>query len=199
MENKSRDSFVFYRSFKDAINELSDSDKLIIYDAIIDYGLNHEEPKLKGFPKAIFCLIKPQLDANFARWENGCKGKEFGKLGGNPRFAKGKPNPYYQGDNPKDNPKDNPTTTPNVNVNVTKKSKPKEILSFEERQENFKESLYRYTEQYGEDIITRFYKWWSEPQNIKGHIDGEPYPPKTKMKWEMEKTWSLGGRLSKWK
>lgn len=83
-----KDSFIFYRSFNDSIKELSDEDKLIMYEAISDYGLNHDEPKLVGFPKALFSLIEPQLDANFKKWAKGCEGKEFGKLGGNPNFEK---------------------------------------------------------------------------------------------------------------
>jgi hypothetical protein len=186
MENDNRESFVFYRSFKDSMNDLSDSDKLIIYEAITDYGLNHVEPQLKGFPKALFSLIKPQLDANFKRWKAGYKGAKYGKLGGNPNFAKGRTNPYYKGDNPKDNPK----ITPNVNVNVNdnKKKSKKEILSFPIRQNNFKKSLVPYVELYGKDMIRAFYDYWSEPTQTG--IE--------KMRYELQKTWKVESRLRTW-
>lgn len=99
-----RDSFIFYRSFKDAISDLPNNEKLAVYDAIAEYALNYTEPELTGVAKTIWKLIKPQLEANWRRFQNGCKGKEHGVKGGNPNFAKGKSNPYY--------PKDNPDITP---------------------------------------------------------------------------------------
>lgn len=35
-----RDTFIFYRSFKDSMSELSEKDKLIMYEAISDYSLD---------------------------------------------------------------------------------------------------------------------------------------------------------------
>ncbi len=69
-----RDTFIFYRSFKDSMSELSEKDKLIMYEAISDYSLDMVEPELTGFPKALFSLIRPILDANIQRWKNGRKG-----------------------------------------------------------------------------------------------------------------------------
>ena len=72
MESKrQRDTFIFYRSFKESMSDLSDADKLIMYEAITDYSLDMKET---GFPKALFSLIRPFLDANTQRWKNGCKG-----------------------------------------------------------------------------------------------------------------------------
>jgi hypothetical protein len=72
--SKSRDSFIFYRSFFEAVSELPDINKLEIYDAIFEYSLNFKEPKLKGLSKTIFILIKPQLEANIKKFNNGAKG-----------------------------------------------------------------------------------------------------------------------------
>lgn len=69
-----RDTFIFYRSFKESMNDLSDTDKLLMYEAIADYSLDLKEPALSGFPKALFSLIRPILDANIQRWKNGRKG-----------------------------------------------------------------------------------------------------------------------------
>jgi hypothetical protein len=69
-----RNSFVFYRSFKDSLKDLSNEDKLIMYEAICDYSLDKKEPQLTGFPSALFTLIRPNLDANLKRWQNGLKG-----------------------------------------------------------------------------------------------------------------------------
>ena len=72
---KTRDSFIFYRSFFEAINDLPESNQLEVYRAISQYSLNFIEPNLSGISKTILTLIKPQLEANRKRFENGCKDK----------------------------------------------------------------------------------------------------------------------------
>lgn len=99
-----RDSFVFYRSFFEAIEKLKKNDKLTVYSHLCRYALGEEVDELDGVPGAIFDLIKPQIDANFQRYENGTKGGKYGKLGGRPKTPK--------------EPQKNPKQTPNVNVNV---------------------------------------------------------------------------------
>lgn len=66
-----RDSFIFYRSFYEAINELPKENQADTYNAIMQYALNQEEIQLAGISKAIFSLVKPQLDANYKKYENG--------------------------------------------------------------------------------------------------------------------------------
>ena len=66
-----RDSFIFYRSFYEAISELPKENQADTYDAIMQYALNQREIELTGISKAIFSLVKPQLDANYKKYENG--------------------------------------------------------------------------------------------------------------------------------
>ena len=66
-----RDSFIFYRSFYEAIKEVPEDAQLQIYKAISIYALEQKEIGLSGISKAIFSLIKPQLDANYKKYENG--------------------------------------------------------------------------------------------------------------------------------
>lgn len=66
-----RDSFIFYRSFYEAISELPKENQADTYNAIMQYALNQEEIELTGVSKAIFSLVKPQLDANYKKYENG--------------------------------------------------------------------------------------------------------------------------------
>lgn len=69
-----RESFIFYGSFFEALSCLEDDVRLKCYDAVISYALSGNEPTLDGVPKAVFALIKPQIDANNERYINGCKG-----------------------------------------------------------------------------------------------------------------------------
>lgn len=105
-ENKQRESFTFYKSFEDGICHLSDAEQLQVYRAISRYSLFGECPMLDGYAGMAWAFIEPILRKARIGFENGIKGSEYGKLGGNPNFQKGKRNPYYQ-----DNPQDNPTYT----------------------------------------------------------------------------------------
>lgn len=104
----SRDSFVFYISFYNAICELPTDMQINLYNAIMRYSFFNEAPELDAVSRAIFKLIRPQIDANNVKYENGCKGGQFGKRGGAP---KGNQNARKQ-------PQNNPKTTRNDNVNV---------------------------------------------------------------------------------
>lgn len=98
-----RDSFIFYRSFYEAIKEVPAEAQLQIYKAISIYALEQEEIELSGIAKAIFSLVKPQLDANYKKYENGKQTKSKSK-------AKNKQTESEIGTNVNDN--------ENVNVNV---------------------------------------------------------------------------------
>jgi hypothetical protein len=117
-----RDSFIIYRSFYEAICDIDNDSQAQVFKAICEYCLNFQEPELQGIAKTIFKLIKPQLDANNKKYENGKLGAEHGKKGGRPKPQDNpKETPKKPQDNPKETPKkpqDNPKETPNVNVNV---------------------------------------------------------------------------------
>ena len=103
MEKKPRESFVFYRSFYDAINKCPADSRLVLYEAITRYALDGIEPRFEGILDLVWTLVKPQLDANWKRYLNGFKG---GAPVGNQNAVK--------------QPKNNQKTTkkqPNVNVN----------------------------------------------------------------------------------
>lgn len=110
MKKDNRDSFVFYASFWKAIREVPREIQGEVLTAIIEYGLTGVTTEnLKPIAKAMFILIKPQIDANYKKYENGKNGAEYGKLGGRPK----KENPNKTPKKPLENPK----KTPNVNVN----------------------------------------------------------------------------------
>lgn len=117
-----RDSFVFYRSFREAIKHLPKEEQLSVYNAIADYSLDGEIADLQGIAMAVFTLIKPLIDANQKRYESG-------KKGGRPK-AENKPIEKQEESKPENKPKqsvtngkpkDNQERTnlkPNEDVNV---------------------------------------------------------------------------------
>lgn len=60
-------------------------------------------------------------------------------------------------------------------------------LSIEERQVRFYDTLRPYVSQYSAEMLRSFYDYWSEPNRSR-----------TKMRMELEKTWSLSMRLATW-
>ena len=84
MEKNIRDSFVFYRSFYEAIKLWPEENQLSALKAIIEYALNGKED-ITSSDAVVMALVKPQIDKNNKRYENGKKGAEYGELGGRPK------------------------------------------------------------------------------------------------------------------
>jgi len=71
---KSRETFNFYRSFFEAGKDMSDTDRLAFYDAILGNSFGEETPNLIGIPKIVFAAIKPVIDNQTTNYLNGKKG-----------------------------------------------------------------------------------------------------------------------------
>jgi hypothetical protein len=110
-----RESFVFYGSFYEAIKELPEPAQLELYGAICEYALYDNEPDyLSAISKAMFALMKPNIDKAAARYQ---KNIENGKKGGRPK-TQTEPNQNPTETQPK--PTENPTKTqtePKANLN----------------------------------------------------------------------------------
>lgn len=94
-ERIERDSFVFYRSFYEAIKDLDTIEQSNLLCAICELALNGNEIELNGISSTIFKLIKPQINANLKRYKNGSKGgrpKTENKPKENQNKTKHKPN-----------------------------------------------------------------------------------------------------------
>lgn len=88
---KQRDTFIFYRSFMESIDQAPEPDQLQLYRAISRYALDRTEPdNLIGMVKAVWLVIKPQLDANWNKYLNGRKGGAPQGSKNNPDGRRGK-------------------------------------------------------------------------------------------------------------
>ena len=85
-----RESFIIYKSFYALTKLLKPSSQLKMFRAIFDYGFEGTVPDFgeDEVSSAIWSAILPQLKANNARYENGCKGAESGVMGGAPKGNK---------------------------------------------------------------------------------------------------------------
>lgn len=202
-----RDSFVFYRSFYEAIRDLPRDIQGEIYTAIMEYGLfGRETENLKPMARSIFILIKPTLDANTARYLNA-------KKGGAPKGSHNNPNGRGKSmqKQTENKPLSNQKQTKNksyvdvdVDVDVDKEENiPLRDVKEESQQdkpavptpkvnlgkivENFRNSAMSYQGTYPLDMIEKFCDYWLEENNSG-----------TKLRFQMEKTWNLAKRLSRW-
>lgn len=92
MQNQGKKSFVFYGSWWEAIKNLPRDVQGDVLTAIIEYGLSGETTgQLKPIAKALLALVKPQIDANNQKFENGRKGGRP-NLGDSQGKTKPKPN-----------------------------------------------------------------------------------------------------------
>ena len=111
------ESFVFYRSFHEAAEGLNDEQYGKIMRLLAEYALNGTEPdEMDAVTKLAFTLMKPQIDANSRRRENGSKG-------GKPKSSEPNPNQSVT------------ESEPNSNLNVTK-AKPNSNQSVTESEPN---------------------------------------------------------------
>ena len=69
-----KDSVVFYKSFYDGIKCLPPEEQIKAYNMVFEYAFNGTEPAEQSLANVAFTLIKPQIDANVRRMENGKKG-----------------------------------------------------------------------------------------------------------------------------
>ena len=94
--------------------------------------------------------------------------------------------------------KDTLGTTPPTPLGTTPPTIPKEEEEEEEEKEEvknnidsrklkFSESLKPFLDKYGKELLNDFYAYWSEPNKSN-----------SKFKQELEKTWSLESRLTRW-
>lgn len=102
-----RDGFIFYRSFYESAKALNNQDKLALYEAIFELALNQKETKQEPLVNAFINLIKPQIEANNKRYENG-------KKGGRPKEKKPNENQKETKQEPKEKEKEKEKEKDNV-------------------------------------------------------------------------------------
>ena len=129
-----KESFVFYRSFYEALQNVPKKHRTEVYEAVFEYAFESREPSLSGVPRALWELIRPQLDASQKRYENAKKGAEYGKLGGRPRKKEENKKPLkgYESETLNVNVNDNVNDNVNVNVNAPEGGSNTHIPTFDE-------------------------------------------------------------------
>ncbi len=187
----SRKSFVLYAEWESAFDQQPNDVAGELIKMIFDYVRTNEVLKSDNpVVNAMFSIFRPAIDRNIDKYDEVVeKRREAGRLGGLKKSqnklkvanvasaSKCKQNLANVADSVSDSVSD---------INKEKIVKEKS-LSLSDRTEKFKDELTPFVEKYGKDMIFAFFDYWSEPN-----------PSKTKMKFEMQKTWDIAKRLRTW-
>lgn len=186
--------YLFFESYHNALCRVPDEVYGRIVRSMSDYVFNGVEPQLSD-PTDLMAweLIKPIL----------VKGIELSEIRASAgRSGKGKSRNVGNINAKKQNNTNQNKNNTNQNgigkgVGIGKGIENKEStivpkkdrlsLNLSKRKNNFKESLKPFVEFYGADMINDFYSYWTEPNKSN-----------TKMRYELQKTWDIKRRLSRW-
>jgi hypothetical protein len=168
-----RKGFNFFRSYYDVYNELeTDKDKVAFIEALLDRQFLGIKPtNLTGMAKFAYISQTNSIDSQVKGYEDKTKTILYPTQGGSVGG----------------------TDTPCLQVEVKEKEKVevKEKIdskaNLEIRTLAFKNSLIPFKNKYQIDLLKNFFEYWTEPN-----------PSKTKMRFELERTWSIERRLTTW-
>ena len=212
MTDIKRNSFLIYLDTKDQIDMLSDEEVGLLFRAIYRYCMDGVVLETDNRTLAFaFSMFKTSLDRNTERYEsivevrraNGSKGgkKRVENLRNQANQANQanatllQANQANQAVSVRDSVSvsvsDSDSVRENnnndVSNNILSIAKSCDERKLQRRKDKFVSSLEPYKETYGDAMVEEFSDYWTEPNKSK-----------TKMRFEMERTWDLNRRLKRW-
>lgn len=181
-----KSSFIYYFDWAQELLKLPDDLRLRIDDAVKRYVLYAEEPTDREVLYSMFGLIRNRIDEDKVKWQEKCN-KNHDNI--QKRWREKNTNVYERiqtntNDTDSDSDKDKEYKEISTNVDTKKDGL---SLNLSKRKNNFKESLKPFVEIFGADMMNDFFSYWTEPNKSN-----------TKMRYELEKTWDIKRRLSRW-
>ena len=175
---KDKKGFILYADQKALFDQLPNDKAGELIKFIFAY-VNDENPTTDDIIiNLAFTPIKQQLKRDLKKFEETKeKRSEAGKAGANKRWQN------IANDGKRILPIAKIADNVNDNVNVKDK-----VIDINIRKQTFASSLQPYLEKYGREFLNEFYLYWTE-QSVTNK----------KLKFELEKTWSLERRLYTWK
>lgn len=191
MEKESKKTIVFYEKWYNAIKKAPEDIQPKLLKAVMDYAFDGTIPTDREVSIA-FAFIQEQLDEDQQKYSIKCER--------NRKNAKNRCTKTNQTEQSLDlvgnsNCNSNGNCNGNCDINSDDKKNPsnegKEVAAsaaaLQKKKEDFLQSLEVFIPKYGEEMITDFFSYWTETNKSK-----------TKMRFELEKTWEIGRRLGTW-
>ena len=188
---KDKTSFVLYSDSKSIIDLMTNEQAGLLLKTLFAY-VNDENPVIDNSIALVFEMIKLQLKRDLKKWEQTKEGRSVaGKASAEAkRLAKLNQQNSTNSTNvdfvqqTSTNSTVSVSVNDSVNVNVINKDSK---ANLEIRTLAFKNSLIPFKNKYQIDLLKNFFEYWTEPN-----------PSKTKMRFELERTWSIERRLTNW-
>lgn len=193
------------------ISDLPDDIRLEVYDAVIRYGISGETIDLKPMARIAFGFMKMAIDKDKEAYS---RRSEAGSRGGRPRKDETNENQEKPNETNENQTKpkktnenqekpmvddgfdclcDNDNVNDNVIIEKVSKETKKKAASAAERAEAVVEAATKKladevaTYDYPEEMKAAFVSYWTEPNKSR-----------TRVRYQMEKTWDTSRRLSLW-
>lgn len=209
-----RDSFVFRREWWDAMGDLPAQVRAEVYVAIVEYGFTGETLKLKAMAQMAFYFIKADLDRQAHDEQIRRKRAEAGRKGVQARRDKATQEATAPATAPEAETEKAPETTAETAPEAAASAAPAAVPAappkataappkapaarkqppdtpppqlLAKRRKDFYSSLVPFLSKYAREMIRDFFDYWSEPNKSR-----------TRMRFEMERTWDTSRRLAFW-
>jgi hypothetical protein len=188
---KDKTSFVLYSDSKSIIDLMTNEQAGLLLKTLFSY-VNDENPVIDNSIAIVFEMIKLQLKRDLKKWEQTKEGRSAaGKASAEARrLAKLKEQTLTNSTNVDfvqqtlTNSTVSVSVNDSVNVNVINKDSK---ANLEIRTLAFKNSLIPFKQKYSIDMLKDFFGYWTEPNKSN-----------TKLKFELQQTWSISRRLETW-
>ncbi len=196
-----RKGFVFFLSWADCLQDLRPTERAAVYDAVVQYAKTGEMPELKGRCKMALAFILKDFDRQDEKYQRIIeKRRAAGRMGGAPKgninAAKTSKNNQKQAKTSKTSIEEEEEAEAEVEAEVEEEAEDVKLVraqsaacaaTNEQRKVLFFESVKAYMGTYPAEMLRHFATYWSEP-TPDGH----------RMRYELERTWSLPHRLRAW-
>ena len=213
MGTASKEGFYFKYSWRKALMDYPAEVRLEVYDAIMEYAETGTLVELKPMAKMAFSIFKVEIDLEKDRARSiSEKRAEAGRKAMEARYSKSnktqqdltnltsvtnasKCYQMLEENQPINNISNNildiqdkKETTTKVVVKKKEKSAAKAApTDLEKKKKDFYSTLLPYLDKYPKDMLRKFYDYWSEANKSR-----------TKLRYELEKTWEVSKRLATW-
>lgn len=194
-------SFLLYVDSSPQIEMLSDEEAGQLIKGIFHYVDCGEELRTDNRVLAMtFAVFKAQIDRGQEKYEEVCRKRTeaINKRWERYKSIQMNTNEYntiqnVQKDTKRTNSDSESESDSHSESDIKKESKKKKVDAaraaalLESRKEDFYNSLVPFVPMYGKDMVRAFFDYWSEPNKSR-----------SKMKFELERTWELSRRLNTW-
>lgn len=179
-ENKK--SFILYADQIHLFEHLDDDEAGRLIKHIFKYVNDFNPEPIDKITKISFEPIKHQLKRDLKKYEGKIEQwSDAGKKSAEARRLKRLNDTLTDSTDVKNR---STVSTVNDNVNVTVNDN---VINIDSRKLKFADTLKPFLAIYGKDLLNDFYHYWTEANKSK-----------TKMKFELQKTWEVSLRLKKW-